>query len=63
MKKTYHVPELRVHGSVEEITGAFGDEAFTDTIFMSDGVSETDRGSVDGILVPCPDSPNPELCA
>lgn len=64
MKKQYFVPKLRIHGSVDDITGAFGNESFTDTVFASDGVTEleTDRGSVDGILIPCKDAPDPNVC-
>lgn len=60
MKKTYFVPELKVHGSVEEITGAFGNENITDTIFNADGtVRGQDVGSRDGVVVPCDEAPDP----
>jgi hypothetical protein len=61
MKKTYFVPELKVHGSVEEITGAFGSEHVTDTIFNSDGTvrGTGEPGSRDGIIVPCDVAPDP----
>ena len=53
MKKAYRSPELRVHGSVDEITGAFGSENLQDTIFNSDGtVRGQGDGSQDGVVVP-----------
>lgn len=55
-KKPYHAPELKVHGSVEDITNAFGNERLTDTIFESDGTTPrgSGMGSQDEILVPEP---------
>lgn len=53
MKKAYRSPELRVHGSVDEITGAFGTADQADTIFNSDGtVRGEGTGSQDGVVVP-----------
>jgi hypothetical protein len=53
-KKPYYAPKLKVHGSIEDITTAFGNEQFTDTIFESDGttVRGSGIGSEDGIVTP-----------
>ncbi len=54
MKKAYNAPKLTIHGSVEEITQAFGQTSTSDTIFFNGqplvGFSTT--GSRDGQIVP-----------
>jgi hypothetical protein len=55
MKKVYSAPQLIVHGSVEEITQAFGPSPQKDTVFIGGSNvqgSITSTGSVDGVIVP-----------
>jgi hypothetical protein len=52
MKKAYETPQLIVHGTVEEITQAFGNPATRDTIFLGSTVFGEHNGSQDGIIVP-----------
>jgi hypothetical protein len=53
VKKTYHAPKLIVHGTVEELTQAFGNSAAADTIYWPDGtVYGYDDGSRDGVIFP-----------
>lgn len=35
MKKAYNAPKLTIHGSVEEITQAFGQTSTSDTVFFN----------------------------
>ena len=55
MKKTYNTPQITVHGSVEEITQAFGPSPQKDTVIIGGANVQGEisgTGSVDGIIVP-----------
>ncbi|MER3490962.1 MAG: putative RiPP precursor [Mastigocladus sp. ERB_26_2] len=62
MKKTYSTPMLIAHGSVEDITQAFGNKQLTDFLFFNgSNIPDTDgtddggtpaQGSIDGIIHP-----------
>ncbi|HXG19020.1 MAG TPA: lasso peptide [Methylomirabilota bacterium] len=54
MKKTYETPKLIVHGTVEEITQAFGAATAADTIIYGSFSFPGNGGSQDGIVVPKP---------
>ena len=61
---TYQTPSLSVFGRVDEIHKAFGNKNQQDTIFNSDGtVNGPDRGSIDGIIVPCNTAPPGTVCS
>ncbi|WP_156481632.1 lasso peptide [Anabaena sp. 4-3] len=53
MKKAYNAPQLTIHGSVENITNAFGNPAINDT-FHYGSTAFAANGSVDGVVVPKP---------
>jgi len=53
MKETYETPKLIVHGTVEEMTQAFGSASAADTIYYSPwGSFPGAGGSQDGVVVP-----------
>ena len=54
MKKTYETPELTVHGTVEELTQAFGSASAQDTIIYGSFSFPGSGGSQDGIVIPKP---------
>lgn len=58
MKKPYSAPQLIVHGNVEQLTQAFGNDSQTDTFYYTNQKGQTfgfpAQGSVDGVVVPSP---------
>jgi hypothetical protein len=53
VKESYQTPKLAVHGTVEEITKAFGNDSATDTIYWPDGrIYGYDDGSRDAVILP-----------
>jgi hypothetical protein len=55
MKKPYIAPKLSIHGSVEEITQAFGPSPQGDVVFIGGSnvpVNIGSTGSTDGIIDP-----------
>ena len=52
MKKEYKAPTLTIHGTIEEVTKAFGVNTASDTIFYNNRAFPGDGGSVDGVVVP-----------
>jgi hypothetical protein len=55
MKKNYSAPQITVHGSVEEITQAFGPSPQKDTVYIGGSNAQgpiSATGSVDGVIVP-----------
>ena len=54
MKESYETPMLTVHGTVEEMTQAFGAAAAADTIIYGQFTFPGNGGSVDGIVIPKP---------
>lgn len=52
MKKTYTTPKLIIHGTVDEITQAFGPASVQDTIFFGGTPIAHGTGSQDGVVVP-----------
>ena len=51
MKKAYETPKVIVHGTVEEMTQAFGTSSAIDTIIYGSFAFQG-TGSQDGIVVP-----------
>jgi hypothetical protein len=54
MKDTYETPKLTVHGTVNEMTQAFGASSAADTIIYGQFTFPGNGGSQDGIVVPRP---------
>jgi hypothetical protein len=54
MKQSYETPKLIVHGTVEEMTQAFGGSDAQDTIIYGAFAFPGNGGSTDGIVVPQP---------
>jgi hypothetical protein len=52
MKKTYETPKLVIHGTVEEMTQAFGSASATDTIIYGSFSFPGNGGSQDGVVIP-----------
>ena len=52
MKKPYTPPTLTVHGTVEEITQAFGGGSAQDTIYYGRMSFPGNGGSQDGVVIP-----------
>jgi hypothetical protein len=52
MKKSYNTPKLTIHGTMDEITQAFGNSPATDTIYIGGKPFGSSTGSVDGDIVP-----------
>jgi len=52
MKKAYETPKVIVHGTVEEMTRAFGTSSAADTIIYGSFSFPGNGGSQDGIVVP-----------
>lgn len=52
MKKSYTTPKLTIHGTVDEITQAFGSSQTNDTIYFGNSIFGTHNGSQDGTIVP-----------
>ena len=53
MKQAYETPRLVEHGTVEQLTQAFGSSSATDTIYYgSYGGFPGHGGSQDGVVVP-----------
>ncbi len=51
MTKAYNAPQLTIHGSVENITNAFGKKGVKDVIHYG-SITFPAEGSRDGIVVP-----------
>ena len=52
MKKAYATPKLVLHGTIEEMTKAFGSSSSVDTIFIGQSIYGYHTGSQDGVVVP-----------
>ena len=52
MKEKYETPKVIVHGTIEEMTQAFGSASAADTIIYGSFAFPGNGGSQDGIVVP-----------
>jgi len=52
MKEKYETPKVIVHGTIEEMTQAFGSASAADTIIYGSFSFSGSGGSQDGIVIP-----------